>query len=116
MNLWKLSLRITSPKNSALVFNGQISEAAKDAIVQALDDQFEDVARQRDAFKDAAEYNQRRAESAEQQRDELLAALEKFIDSHEECVDFDGFTAQIVSMDDYHEAQEAISSVKGGAA
>lgn len=50
------------------------------------------------------------------QRDELLAALEKFMDSHEECADFDGFTAQIVSMDDYHEAQEAIERAKGGAA
>lgn len=39
----------------------------------------------------------------------MREALEKFIDSHEECTDFDGFTAQIVSMDDYHEAQEAIS-------
>lgn len=47
------------------------------------------------------------------QRDELLAALERFMDSHEECTDFDGFTAQIVSMDDYHQAQEAIESVKG---
>lgn len=50
----------------------------------------------------------------EKQRDELLAALEKFMDSHEECTDFDGFTAQIVSMDDYHEAQEAIERAKGG--
>ena len=49
---------------------------------------------------------------AEKQRDELLAAFERFMDSHEECTDFDGFTAQIVSMDDYHQAQEAIASVK----
>lgn len=47
------------------------------------------------------------------QRDELLAALEKFMASHEECTDFDGFTAQIVSMDAYHEAQEAIERAKG---
>lgn len=46
------------------------------------------------------------------QRDDLLDAFEKFMDSHEECIDFDGFTAQIVSMDDYHEAQEAIAAVK----
>lgn len=52
----------------------------------------------------------------ERQRDELLAALERFMDSHEECTDFDGFAAHIVSMDDYHEAQEAIARVKGGAA
>lgn len=45
---WKLSLRITSPKNSALVFNGQISEAAKDVIVKALDECFDDLAEQRD--------------------------------------------------------------------
>ena len=49
---------------------------------------------------------------AEKQRDELLAELERFMDSHEECTDFDGFTAQIVSMADYHQAQEAIASVK----
>ena len=47
------------------------------------------------------------------QRDELLAALERFMDSHEECTDFDGFTAQIVSMADYHQAQEAIARAKG---
>ena len=50
---------------------------------------------------------------AEKQRDELLAAFERFMDSHEECTDFDGFTAQIVSMADYHQAQEAIESLKG---
>ena len=42
----------------------------------------------------------------------LRNALETFIAEHEECTDFDGFTAQIVSMDDYHQAQEAIASVK----
>ena len=52
-------------------------------------------------------------EEITKQRDELLAALERFMDSHEECTDFDGFTAQIVSMADYHQAQEAIESVKG---
>lgn len=51
----------------------------------------------------------------QKQRDEIIAALEKFMNSHEECTDFDGFTAQIVSMGDYHEAQEAIASVKGEA-
>lgn len=39
----------------------------------------------------------------------MRAVLENFIDSHEECTDLDGFTAQIVSMDDYHEAQEPLS-------
>ena len=51
--------------------------------------------------------------NVEKQRDELLAALERFMDSHEECTDFDGFTAQIVSMADYHQAQEAIARAKG---
>ena len=51
-------------------------------------------------------------ETITKQRDELLASLERFMDSHEECTDFDGFTAQIVSMADYHQAQEAIASVK----
>lgn len=32
------------------------------------------ISKQRDSFKDAAEYNKRRAEYAEKQRDELLAA------------------------------------------
>ena len=54
-----------------------------------------------------------RVQELEKQRDELSAALERFMDSHEECTDFDGFTAQIVSMADYHQAQEAIESVKG---
>ena len=48
MSGWKISLRITSPKNSALVFSGQISEDAKNVIVKALDDQFDDVVKQRD--------------------------------------------------------------------
>lgn len=52
--------------------------------------------------------------NVEKQRDELLAALERFMDSHEECTDFDGFTAQIVGMADYHQAQEVIEIVKGG--
>ena len=43
----------------------------------------------------------------------LRNALETFIAEHEECTDFDGFTAQIVSMADYHQAQETIASVKG---
>ena len=46
-------------------------------------------------------------ETITKQRDELLDALERFMDSHEECTDFDGFAAQIVSMADYHQAQEA---------
>ena len=52
-------------------------------------------------------------EDIAKQRADLLAALERFMDSHEECTDFDGFAAQIVSMADYHQAQEALASVKG---
>lgn len=59
-------------------------------------------------------YKDEYVEALEKQRDELLVALERFIDSHEECTDFDGFTAQIVSMDDCHEAQDAIARVKDG--
>ena len=47
------------------------------------------------------------------QRDELLAALERFMDSHEECTDFGGFTARIVSMGDYHKLMEAVARAKG---
>ena len=50
-------------------------------------------------------------ESLRKERDELLAALEKFMDAHEECTDFDGFTAQIVSMDNYHEAQNVAEAM-----
>ena len=45
--------------------------------------------------------------------DELLAALERFMDSHEECTDFGGFTARIVSMGDYHKLMEAVARAKG---
>jgi len=39
----------------------------------------------------------------------LRSDMSLFLDSHEECEDFDGFTAQIVSIDDYHKAQEALA-------
>lgn len=39
----------------------------------------------------------------------LRSDMSLFLDSHEECEDFDGFTAQIVSMDDYHKAQDALA-------
>ena len=63
---------------------------------------------------DMAVLNQRIAElqAAIVAKDE---AMEKFLDSHEECTDFDGFTAQIVSLDDYHEAQEALALKPGDA-
>ena len=58
---------------------------------------------QRDSFKDAAEYNKRRAEDAERQRDELLAALDQV-----------SATRNIGSA--HIIARSAIASVKGGAA
>ena len=67
---------------------------------------------QRDEYSLLAYRRQNILDEVIKQRDELLAALERFMDSHEECTDFDGSTAQIVSMDDYHQAQEAIASVK----
>jgi len=48
----------------------------------------------------------------QRQRDELLSAFQKFVDSHEECIGFDEFTAQIVTQDDYHEACEAIDATR----
>lgn len=56
------------------------------------------------------------AEDVVKQRDDLLAAFALFIDNHEECRDSDDWTAMMVSMDEYHAAQEAIASAKGGAA
>ena len=74
----------------------------------------------RDAYEDLRKASdemvlnlRQRVQELEKQRDELLAELQRFMDSHEECTDFDGFTAQIVSMADYHQAQEAIASSKG---
>lgn len=49
--------------------------------------------------------------AAEQAKNvELREEFQSFIDSHEECEDFDGFTAQIVSMDDYHSATGALEA------
>lgn len=42
--------------------------------------------------------------------EQLNTTLNKFLDSHEECTDFDGFTAYIVSMDDFHDAQEEVDT------
>jgi len=39
----------------------------------------------------------------------LRKTFNKFIDSHEECSDVDEYIAQVVSMDNYHEAQEVLS-------
>ena len=90
MGEFEMAEEVISMHNRLEAFAGRLDKAALDAAISA-------------------------AEEAIRQRDELLAALEKFMDSHEECADFDGFTAQIVSVDDYHEAQEAIERAKGGA-
>lgn len=58
---------------------------------------------------------QKRADAAEKQRDELLAAAEAIEINAEECLDFDECTAMLVSIDDYHKLIEAVASVKGGA-
>ena len=61
------------------------------------------IEQQRDSFKDAAEYNKRRAEDAEKQRDELLDELEKAASYH-------------ASHECYSEAKRVrafIASVKG---
>ena len=64
------------------------------------------IQRQRDSFKYAAEYNKRRAEDAEKQRDELLAALELYLAhaSEPECAIW-----RYVQQ----KARAAIESVKG---
>ena len=55
--------------------------------------------------------------SASQAREvKLREAFVRFIDAHEECTDFDGFTSQIVNMDDYHEADEVLSTQSDTAA
>lgn len=41
----------------------------------------------------------------------LREEFQAFVDSHEECLDFDGFTAHIVGMDDYHSAVGALEAV-----
>lgn len=49
--------------------------------------------------------------AAEQAKNmEMRKEFQSFIDSHEECEDFDGFTAQIVSMDDYHSATGSLEA------
>lgn len=55
-------------------------------------------------------------EDAIEQRDELLAALQTFVDEHEECTDAADWMAFMCSTEALHVAEEAIASVKGGAA
>lgn len=38
----------------------------------------------------------------------IKESLESFIDCHEECTDFDGWAAFMVSVDDYHNAAEIL--------
>ena len=48
-----------------------------------------------------------------EQRDDLMVAAETIEINAEECLDFDGYTAILVPIDDYHKLMEAIASVKG---
>ncbi len=71
-----------------------------------------------DAASEIEQLRQRVAEleaerdALKQQRDELLAAAEAIEIDAEECLDFDEFTAMLVSIDAYHGLMEAIASVK----
>ena len=49
------------------------------------------------------------------QRDDLMVAAETIEINAEECLDFDGCTAILVSIDDYHKLMEAIAAVRGAA-
>ncbi len=55
------------------------------AIDEALMEYITQVEKQRDSFKDAAEYHRSRADEAEMQRDELLAACKSVVAWDEEC-------------------------------
>ena len=63
------------------------------------------IEQQRDSFKDDAEYNKRRAEDAEKQRDELLAALEGLVNALDSCIE--------LTPERIRAAVDAIESVKG---
>lgn len=43
-----------------------------------------------------------------EESDKIKKSLELFLDCHEECTDFDGWSAFMVSMDDYHNAAEVL--------
>lgn len=66
---------------------------------------------QRDSFKDAAEYNKRRAEDAERQRDELLSDVDRCYRMLLSEPDTKGALFKAENI-----LREAIAAVKGGAA
>jgi len=61
----------------------------------------------------------KRLEKAEKQRDELLTAIREVFDDAEECQDYGGWTAMMISLDAFHNLdttyESVIDSVKGGA-
>ena len=67
------------------------------------------IEQQRDSFKDAAEYNKRRVEDAEKQRDELLAALDITLAQHDALLRDFG----LCSADTIEQARAVLASVKG---
>lgn len=67
--------------------------------------------KQRDSFKDAAEYNKRRAEDAERQRDELLSDVDRCYRMLLSEPDTKGALFKAENI-----LREAIAAVKGGAA
>lgn len=81
-----------------------------------------EVEKQRDSFKDAAEYNRRRAEDAERQRDELLAACQGLLKAHRITIARPPKTVKQAEnqLDAIRNAvavaEAAISAAKGGAA
>ena len=47
---------------------------------------------------------------------QLREALQTFIDEHEECTDADDWMAMLCSIEAYHVAEEALSTIKGSEA
>ena len=80
------------------------------------------ISKSRDSFKDAAAYNRRRAEDAERQRDELLAACQGLLKAHRITIARPPKTVKQAEnqLDAIRNAvavaEAAISAAKGGAA
>lgn len=73
----------------------------------------DDVVKQRDELVRLCEFNEKTMGDLIKQRDELLAAFARFLDNHQECRDADDWVATMVSLDEYHAAQEVFDKVKG---
>jgi len=69
------------------------------------------ISKSRDSFKDAAEYNKKRAEDAERQRDELISDVDRCYRMLLSEPDTKGALFKAENI-----LREAIASVKGGAA